>query len=61
MVNKDGRKSSLNSQWRLYKHLKRLGWPCKEKDFKIPTTQDILDFHKIKWAEICDILGWENK
>lgn len=61
LPNKDGRKSSLNSQWRLYKHLCRLDWPCKSKDFKIPTTPDILEFHTMKWAEICAILNWDNK
>jgi len=54
------RKSSLNSQFRLYKHLRRLGYFCKESDFKIPTTQDIREFHEITWSTICDIAGWEN-
>ena len=54
------RKSSLNSQFRLYKHLRRLGYPCKEADFKIPSTQDIREFHEITWAKICQIAGWEN-
>lgn len=54
------RKSSLNSQFRLYKHLRRLHYPCKSKDFKIPTTHDILEFHKTVWSKICQTLGWEN-
>jgi len=60
ILDKQGRKSSLNSQWRLYKHLRRLGYDCKANDFKIPSTPDILEFHKIKWGEGCKILGWED-
>ena len=54
------RKSSLNSQFRLFKHLRRLGYPCKARNFRIPTTHDILEFHENIWAKICEILGWEN-
>jgi hypothetical protein len=54
------RKSSLNSQFRLFKHLRRLGHPCKVKNFRIPTTHDILEFHRNMWDKICKILGWEN-
>lgn len=59
MLPKD-RKSSLNSQYRLYKHLRRLGHYCKTKDFRIPSTHDILEFHNIMWAKICEVLEWEN-
>ena len=55
------RKSSLNSQFRLYKHLRRRGFPCKAKDFKIPTTPDKVEFHETYWAKICEALGWENR
>lgn len=54
------RKSSLNSQFRLFKHLRRLGYPCMAKDFRIPTTYDILEFHNTMWTKICEILNWEN-
>lgn len=54
------RKSSLNSQFRLFKHLRRLGYDCKSRDFRIPTTYDILEFHNTTWAKICEILNWEN-
>ena len=55
----EGRKSSLNSQWKLFILLLRRGYPCKSKDFKIPTTPSILEFHKIKTQETYQILGWE--
>ena len=54
------RKSSLNSQFRLFKHLRRLGYPCKSRNFRIPATHDILEFHENVWAKICEILDWEN-
>lgn len=54
------RKSSLNTQFRLYKDLRRLGHPCKAKDFRIPTTHDILEFHNTMWAKMCEVLNWEN-
>lgn len=54
------RKSSLNSQFRLYKHLRRLKHHCKSKNFRIPTTPDILEFHENLWSKICEMLSWEN-
>lgn len=54
------RKSSLNSQFRLFKHLRRLGYNCKSSNFRIPTTHDILEFHENIWAKICEELEWEN-
>lgn len=60
VLDKEGRKSSLNSQWRLYKHLRLLGWECKRKDFKIPTTPNILEYHVRKWKEGCKVLGWRD-
>jgi hypothetical protein len=55
----EGRKSTLNSQWKLYILLLRRGYPCKSKDFKIPTTPSILEFHKIKTKKVYDTLGWK--
>ena len=59
LPDRDGRESSLNSQWKLFILLKRRGWPCKAKDFKIPTTASILEYHKIKTKQIYQILGWD--
>lgn len=58
-LDKEGRKSSLNSQWKLWLLLKRRGWPCKAADFKIPTTPSILDYHKIISKQVYQILGWD--
>jgi len=59
LPDREGRKSSLNSQWKLYILLKRRNWPCKFKDFKIPSTISILEYHKNKTREIYQILGWD--
>jgi hypothetical protein len=59
LPDREGRKSSLNSQWKLYILLRRRKWPCRFKDFKIPTTISILEYHKIKTKECYQILGWE--
>jgi len=55
----EGRKSSLNSQWKLFILLLRRGYPCKSKDFKIPTTPSILEYHKIKTQQVYEVLVWE--
>ena len=54
------RKSSLNSQFRAYKQLRRRGFPCRTNQFRIPTTHDILEFHNTMWAKMCEALEWEN-
>lgn len=56
---KNERKSCLNSQYRLFKHLQRLGHPCSDIDFKIITTRDIIEYHECVWRQICDELHWE--
>ena len=42
---KDERKSSLNTQYRLYRHLERQGFPCSKNDFKMVTTREILEYY----------------
>ena len=51
------RKSSLNTQFRLFKIFKKIGHSCKSKNFKIPTTTDILEFHETSWKKMLEI-GW---
>lgn len=54
------RKSSLNSQFRLLKHLLRykdkIIYEINVKDFKIPTTREIIEWHEETWTKICQIL-----
>lgn len=55
------RKSSLNSQFRLFKHLQRFQKYIKKKiissDFKIPTTRTILEWHEDIWDIIISKAG----
>lgn len=55
---KNERSSCLNTQYRLFKHLQLLGYPCKTDDFKIIGTRDILEYHEMIWEKICKELGW---
>lgn len=58
-LDKEGRKSSLNSQFRLYCLLRKNGVNVKSRDFKIPATPSILEYHKNQWKKICKELNWE--
>ena len=57
---KGSRKSCLNTQYRLWRHLARRGHPCKSKDFKIVKTPEIVDFHESMWKIICRELNWDE-
>ena len=54
------RKSCLNSQFRLLKHLLRykdqINYSIRIQDFKIPTTRDIIEWHEETWDKICSLL-----
>lgn len=58
------RKSSLNSQFRLYKLLLRyqsqIPYQIRPHDFKIPGTRDILEWHENIWKEI-EFRAWGIK
>ena len=47
------RKSCLNLQYRIFKHLQILGVQVKISDFRIPTTVDILKEHDLLWKQMC--------
>ena len=53
------RKSCLNTQYRLFKHLQRRGHICKFEDFKVVKTRDILEYHDDTWRIICEQIGWD--
>jgi hypothetical protein len=55
---KKNRKSSLNTQFLLYKLLKRNGFPCNKSDFKLIKTADIIELHKKIYKEVCKKLNW---
>lgn len=54
---KKDRDASLNIQFRLYVHLKAVGYPCTKDDFKIQTSRDSLIFHNEVWKEMCEKTG----
>lgn len=57
---KGTRKSCLNTQYRLWRHLSRLKHSCKPRDFKIVKTPEIVEFHEQMWITICRVLGWNS-
>lgn len=65
-IDKD-RKSSLNGQFKLYKQLKERNHSCNAKNFKMPTTPDIVEFNNIIWSKMKKIYkkqypnNWKSK
>lgn len=55
---KGDRKSCLNIQYRLWRHLSRRGHPCKPNNFKIIKTPEIIKYYERIWEIICKELGW---
>ncbi len=53
---KKDRKSSLNTQLRLYRHLEARKIPCRPTDFKLPTTPNILEEQDIYWREMVKVI-----
>ncbi len=48
------RKSNLNIQFRLFKHLQMRGHPCSINDFKLVKTRDILEDHDGLWKQMVE-------
>jgi len=55
---KTDRKSSLNIQYLLFKHLELLGYKCSKYDFKIIETREILIGYDNLWKQICEKRNW---
>lgn len=51
-IEKD-RKSSLNSQYRLFRHLQANNYPCTIDDFRVVRTPSILNEHDKLWSIMC--------
>lgn len=47
------RKSSLNTQFRLLKHLELVGHPCAPDDFRVIKTRTIIEDHTELWSQMC--------
>lgn len=55
-IKNSGRKSCLNAQYRLFRHLRRLGYECSPTDFKLVGTVNTFRFHELCWENICNAL-----
>jgi hypothetical protein len=55
-IDKD-RSSSLNTDFRLYKHLQLCGYKCKISQFKIIKTPSIREKYEFFWQEMCEKTG----
>ena len=51
------RKSSLNTGFRMFKHLQLRGHPCREEEFRIVKTYDIRVIHDRVWWVMMDLTG----
>ena len=56
---KGQRKSSLGADYRLFRHLWHLGFPCHPSDFKIVTTPAIIKYYEEVWEKVCSEIGHE--
>nr|QBK90846.1 MAG: late transcription factor 3-like protein [Pithovirus LCPAC201] len=56
---KGKRKSSLGSDYRLFRQLWHLGFPCHPSDFKIVTTPAIIKYYEEVWEKVCSEIGSE--
>ncbi|PCJ29245.1 MAG: hypothetical protein COA94_02180 [Rickettsiales bacterium] len=54
----EDRRSCLNVQYRLFRHLQIRGHECNHEDFKTITTGETFRYHQIMWEAICKELGW---
>lgn len=56
-IQKD-RQSCLILPYRLYRHLRKVGYPCRLEDFDIVSTPEIRQSYEVIWKEICEKLDW---
>ena len=54
---KYNRTASLGTQFRLYVHLKAIGYECDRDDFKIQDMVESLRLHNEAWKTMCDETG----
>ncbi len=56
---KGDRKSSMNTHYRLFRHLWKRGIKRNPDDFKMIKTEKTLKYHEKAWKNFCDRLDWE--
>lgn len=54
---KKGKKSSINGEFRQFKHLELVGYPCNESMFRIIKTRDTLERTEETWRQMCEGAG----
>jgi hypothetical protein len=45
---------TINTQYRLFKHIEMVGFPCYATDFRIPKTRDIIQDDEEYWKRLCE-------
>jgi hypothetical protein len=45
---------TINTQYRLFKHLEMAGYECYAVDFRIPKTREIIQADEERWKAMCD-------
>jgi hypothetical protein len=45
---------TINTQYRLFKHLEMAGFPCYAVDFRIPKTREIIQADEERWKAMCE-------
>lgn len=45
---------TLNTQYRLFKHLEMAGYECYSVDFRIPKTREIIQTDEERWRTMCE-------
>jgi hypothetical protein len=45
---------TINTQYRLFKHLEMAGYPCYASDFRIPKTREIIQADEEHWRDMCE-------
>lgn len=53
------KQSTINTNFRLFKHLQLVGFECDEEDFKIPVTPKTLEACKRNWKKMVEGAGLE--
>lgn len=45
---------TINTQYRLFKHLEMAGYKCHAQDFRIPKTREIIQADEDRWRALCE-------
>ncbi len=57
---KGRRKSCLNVEYRLYRHLEKIGYDLDPFYFNLMSTKNSLEYHEKIWRKVCSDLKWDT-